>query len=96
MTAVDLVTAAAFDPTDAINALSEFENTIIEQEGAGIRARWGFGHVLLQLRNDRKQLPPGLRDEICAKFRLGKTEISQRMQFAAQVPRDEVSACADT
>lgn len=81
--------------TDIVCELHEIETRIKAGESESAIHRWKFGRMLIALRGGKKQLPPGLREEITEKFGLEASEITRRMRLAELfATREEVvDAC---
>jgi len=84
---------------DAFAEFTCLERQIAAAEEDAILCRWFFGRRLLEERkaNGGKQLPKGRLAEVCGAVGSSRSEIQQRMRFAARFPTpDEVDTAVRT
>ena len=71
-----------------LSTLKGIEGRVANSERGGLEARWNFGHELLKLRGERKQLPKGVIAQVSAELKVHRSELNARMKFAEKYPTE--------
>ena len=72
-----------------LQRLVHIEERISGAEGEGLRARWEFGHELLDARDGKGRLPNGYLRAVVERTGSSRAELTYRMQFAERFPTED-------
>jgi hypothetical protein len=77
--------------------MRRLEEAVRVSDGQNIRARWESGRYMLTLRDGKKQLPPGMLDELARTVGVVRSELGARMRFAEKYStEEELSTAVET
>jgi hypothetical protein len=87
--AIALTVRASTGPIDTPwgAQLYNIEKRVRDGDKAGVHARWESGRHILKQRIG-KQLPKGLRQQVCKALKLSQAEVNYRIQFAERCSTD--------